>query len=221
MKTTNFKTATKLLLTTFLSTILLFSCKMKDDDEIIYGNAKFRVVNAAQGSTAQDFYQNDTKISTTAIAYGQATDYLTVKAGNSAVYFKSAGTQTVNATGSVGINNDVSFTVFYINNANGSGQVVGVADNNTPPAAGKARVRFVNMGSVLTNAINVTQSNGSSLLAGLVYGNLTEYFAIDANADLKFALAGDLTTTTIPGSSFQAGKIYTVWFDAANTITQN
>ncbi len=219
MKTIDFKTATKLLLITLLSTTVLLSCKMRDDDDIVYGNAKFRVVNAAQGSAAQDFYQNDTKISTTAIAYGQATDYLTVKAGNSAVYFKTAGSQTVNATGSVGINNDVSFTVFYTNNASGTGQVVGFSDNNTTPATGKSHVRFLNLGGILTNAINITFSNGDPLLSGLAYGNVSDYRIVDANADLKFTLAGGITTTVIPGSSFQAGKIYTVWFDAANTTT--
>ncbi len=219
MKTIDFRTPTKLLLITFLSTTLLLSCKMRDDEDIVYGNAKFRVVNAAQGSATQDFYQNDTKISTTAIAYGQATDYLTVKAGNSTVYFKTAGSQTVNATGSVGINNDVSFTVFYTNNVSGTGQVVGFSDNNTAPATGRARVRFLNLGGILTNAINVTSSNGDPVLSGLAYGNVSTYTPIDANADLKFSLAGGLTTTVIPGSSFQEGKIYTVWFDAANTTT--
>ncbi|HTM99468.1 MAG TPA: DUF4397 domain-containing protein [Pedobacter sp.] len=219
MKTTNFKIATKLLLISILTTSLLFSCKKNKDEVIIDGNAKFRVVNAVQGSAAQDFYQGDKKVSTTAIAYAQASDYLTVKAGNSTISFKTAGTQTVNATNNVGANNDISYTVFYANNLNGSGEIIGYADNNSQPASGKARVRFLNLGGVLTNAINVSLSNGDAIITGLAFGNMSNYGVIDANVDLKFSLVGGVTSTVIPGSSFQAGKIYTIWFDAANTTT--
>ena len=219
MKTMNLQTAVKFLLLTLLSTSLLFSCKKIDDEPIVYGDAKFRVVNAVQGSAAQDFYQGDTKINTSAIAYGESSAYLTVKAGNSTISFRSGGGQTVNAINNVGVNTNESFTVFYTSNLNGAGEIVGYLDNNVTPAAGKIHLRFLNLGRVLTNAINISDGNGNSLLNGLGYGIVSEYGVIDANTELKFSLVGGVTSTVIPGSSFQAGKTYIVWFDAANTTT--
>ncbi|SFG76480.1 DUF4397 domain-containing protein [Pedobacter insulae] len=219
MKTNNFQIATKLLLITILSTTLFLSCKKNEDEVIVYGDAKFKVVNAVQGSSAQDFYQGDTKVTTTAVAYGEVSDYLTVKAGTSTISFKTAGTQTVNASNTVGANTDINYTLFYVNNLNGSGEIIGFADSNAQPASGKAHVRFLNLGGVLTNAINISVNSGQELLTGLAFGKISNYGAIDANVDLKFSLVGSVSSTVIPGSSFQSGKTYTVWFDAANTTT--
>jgi hypothetical protein len=219
MKTINTQRVVKLLLLTLFSTTLFFSCKKLDDEPIVYGDAKFRIVNAVQGSAAQDLYQGDTKITTSAIAYGEASGYLTVKAGNSTISFRSGGGQTVNAINSVGVNTNDSYTVFYTSNLNGSGEITGYTDNNTVPAAGKIHIRFLNLGGVLTNAINISYSDGRTLFNGLGYKNVTEYGVIDANTELKFSLVGGANSTVIPGSSFQAGKTYMVWFDAANTTT--
>jgi hypothetical protein len=219
MKTMNIHTAAKFLLLTLLSTTLFFSCKKLDDEPIVYGDAKFRVVNAVQGSAAQDLYQGDTKISTTAVAYGEASAYLTVKAGNSTISFRSGSGQTVNAINSVGVNTNESYTVFYTSSLSGSGEIVGYTDNNVAPAAGKVHLRFLNLGGVLTNAINISYSDGRTLFNGLGYKNVTEYGVIDANTELKFSIVGGANTTVIPGSTFQAGKTYMIWFDAANTTT--
>jgi hypothetical protein len=216
----NFNISAKIMVIVLAVPLLLVSCKKNDDEVITYGNAKFRLVNAVQGSAAQDFYQGDTKISTTAVAYNQASDYLTLKAGVSVVSFKSAGTQEVNATGSIGINTDINYTVFYAKNSTGSGEITGYPENNSTPPAGKTAVRFVNLGTGLTSSIFVSFANGEPITTGLAYGNITGYAVLDPTVELKFSLVSSITSSTsIPASTFQAGKLYTVWFDAANTTT--
>lgn len=199
---------------------ILLSCKKREDEVIVYGNAKFRLVNAVQGSLAQDFYQSDNKLSGNAVAYGDVTDYITVKAGNSVVSFKSTGTQNVNATGSIGVNTDVNYTVFYTKNSSGTGEIRGYAESDAIPPIGKAGVRFVNLGASLTSSIVVSFATGEPLTTGLVYGNITNYAALDPAVEMKFALTNSLGVTySIPANTFQAGKVYTVWFDAATTAT--
>ncbi|WP_379091071.1 DUF4397 domain-containing protein [Pedobacter sp. UC225_65] len=215
-------TQTKFLTLMLIALIGLSSCKKLEQEEPVQGDAKIRVVNTIVGSTPQDIYQNDTKISTSAIAYGQNTAYLTIKGGvSSTISLKNEGTQVVSASTIASPYADVSYTLFYYSNANGSGAFAGFADENSVVPAGKARVRFMNLGAVLINNVNISVVGGGSLTNGLAYGYLSAYNNIDANTSLNVSVIGTTDATVIPGAQFEAGKIYTVWFDAANTTTVN
>lgn len=68
MKTFTYKKSAILLTMVFVFA-LISSCKKDDDFQpVVYGNAKISVTNAAAGSNSQDFFQNDTKLTTTAVA---------------------------------------------------------------------------------------------------------------------------------------------------------
>ncbi len=209
----------KMMVIAFVSTTLFLSCKKNDDEVIVYGNAKFNLINAVQGSAAQDFYQGDTKINISPIAYGEPSGYLTLKAGASTIFFKSAVDQTLNATENIGINTDVNYSVFYTKNSAGTAQIIGYPESNAQPPAGKAGVRFVNLGAALTSTVTVSNNIGEVLITSLTYGNITNYAVIDPSVNLKFSTVGDVNSTVIMGSLFQAGKLYTVWFDATNATT--
>ncbi len=219
MKTINFKITTRIVLFTLVTTTLFLSCKNNDDEIVINGNAKFRLVNAFQGSAAQDFYQGDTKISTTAVAYGEVSEYLTLKAGASTVAFKVATTQNVSASQAIGINTDVNYTVFLAKNSMGGAEITGYPETNSSAPAGKAGVRFVNLGGGLTSALIVSFSTGEPLTNSLAFGSITGYAVLDPSVELKFSLVGAANFSTIPAATFQSGKLYTVWFDATNTTT--
>jgi len=209
---------TAILFTVALAT-MLSSCK-KEDDVIVYGNAKFKLVNAVQGSATQDFYQGDTKINTTALDYGETSDYLTVKAGNSTVSFKSATNQMVSASGNIGVNTDVNYTVFFAKNAIGTNEITGYPELVATPPAGRAGVRFVNLGGNLTSAILVSLATGGPITTNLNFGAITDYAVLDPSVEHKFSLINTPTiSTAIPVGTFQAGKLYTVWFDSSNSTT--
>ena len=119
-------TQTKFLTLMLIALIGLSSCKKLEQEQPVQGDAKIRVVNTIVGSTPQDIYQNDTKISTSAIAYGQNTAYLTIKGGvSSTISLKNEGTQVVSASTIASPYADVSYTLFYYSNANGSGAFAG------------------------------------------------------------------------------------------------
>jgi len=200
---------------------LMSSCKKNNDDVIVEGTANLRVVNSVQGSSAQDFYQRDTKLTTSAVAYGESSGYLTAQSGASTVSFRNSGSTSANASANVGIKANASYTVFYYTNATGAAQLNGYEDDNSAPASGKSKVRFVNVGSALANSISVVATGGASLTTGLTFGYSSSYSTIDANTALNVNILGSANTTVIPGTTFQSGKIYTIWFDAANTTTAN
>ena len=161
-----------------VATILISSCKNDDPEPVVYGSAKIRVVNAVNGSSAQDFYQGNTKMSTTAVAYGEFSSYLTISAGNSTISFKNAGTTTTTVSQNIGAYTDASYTAFTASNSAGGVQIVGFEDDTVVPASGKAKVRFVNLGPAFNNTINVTATSGA-IVTGLQLGFASAYSTVD------------------------------------------
>lgn len=224
MKTFIHKKLTSLLIALSTVAILFSSCKknlQEDIQPIEYGNAKMSVTNTVSGSNAQDFYQNDTKISTTAVAYAETSTYYTVKAGTSTISFKNAGSTAVSAALQAGLNTDFSYTAFYYVDQSGTPRITGFSDDPTAPAAGKIRVRFVNLAPALNNTLNISLADNTALVNGLSFGNTNSsgYLTLDATAALQVSVVNSGISVPIPATSFVSGKIYTIWFDAATTTT--
>lgn len=224
MKTLFYKKIALSLIALSTIAIILSSCKKntaEDIQPIEYGNAKMSVTNTVSGSNAQDFYQNDTKLTTTAVAYAQTSPYLTLKAGNSVISFRNSGATATSASLQAGLNTDFSYTVFYYVDLSGTARITGFSDDPTAPAAGKIRVRFVNLAPALNNTLNVSLADNTAIVNGLSFGNANAdgYKTLDATASLQVSVVNSGISVPIPATNFTAGKIYTIWFDAATTTT--
>lgn len=191
------------------------SCS-KDDDNDSMMNAKLSFVNTVEGSAAQDIFINDSKVSTSAVAYGSSSNEISTTAGNKTISFKNANSATVTASAEVNTNVNSSHTAFLVKQANGTMGISLYANDNTA-ASGKAKVRFINVAPMLTSTINVTTSTGTNLISALAFKAASAYQTIDANTNLNVMMTGSLEVTTITGSELQAGKIYTIWFDSSTT----
>lgn len=199
-----------------LSISFFCSCK-KNEVKAISGEGKIRSVNAVIGSNPQFFYCNDLKVSVNPMAYGEFnTDYYKVPVGAINISFRNSlnGEVTVSANG--GINPGTAYTAFYYASTNGKGMITVLEDNNVVPASNKIKVRFLSLSNVFNNTINVNLSNGTALVTGLSYYKYTDYYNVDFGTALEVLVNGAVVKTSIPSTSFQAGKIYTVWFDAVN-----
>lgn len=220
MKNTFKKTHSSILIVLSVVATVTSSCRKTEVVEpMVTGDANIRIVNTVLGSSPQDFYQLDTKVSTNTVGYGEFSNYLKVKAGTTTVSFRNTGATTASASANVGITTNASYTAFYYSTGSGSGYITGYTDDNTAPATGKARVRFVNLGPAFSNTINVSISGGAAIFTGLAFDKPSIYTSIDANTAIDVTVLSSSTTLTIPGSNFIAGKIYTVWFDAATTTS--
>ena len=62
-------------------------------------------------------------------------------------------------------------------------------------------------------------TGGTTLVTGLTYGSPSSYSTVDANTSLSVSVINSTSITTIPGTTFKSGKIYTIWFDAVNSTT--
>jgi hypothetical protein len=219
MKTFINKTSLGLLAAICMVAVLASSCKKDDLPPVVTGDAKIKVVNAVSGSVDQDFFQGSTKLTTTAVAYGSASNYLTVKGGTRfTLAFKDATTGTTRASFDANLSPNVSYTAFYSTDASGAGQIIGLNDDNAAPATGKAKIRFMNI--AYNTPLNIIVTGGSPIINNLQYGYVSAYNLIDANAaGLTVSAVGGTATSVIPGATFESGKVYTVWVDGSITTT--
>ncbi len=219
-----------------LSAILLVTSCGKKYDPVPepVGDAKVRFVNAVQGGQAQDFFVNGGKKNTTPLAYGEVSEYLTISSGSNAFSFNNTGTTVVNAsTPAYSFPIGISGTVFYLKTLSGTLGAFALGDDMTAPAAGKAKVRFINMNSYSgSNAITVSQVGSTDvMIPSLTFvdpnSNLGfPYFAVDAGVKFKLTMPG-ATEVEFDGA-IAAGKNYTIWIDGssaavmtAHAIVQN
>ncbi len=191
--------------------LYISSCKKDNDDNAT--TASLTLVNSVEGSTAQDVYFGDSKANTSAIAYGSAASNVSTTTGTKTVAFKNTGTNTTTASTSVNVSTNSSTSLFLVKQSNGSYAVTLYANDNTS-VSGKARVRFINVAPLLTGTVNVTTATGVALISALNFAASSAYQTIDANTAFNVNMTGSLEVTSISGTEFQAGKIYTVWFDS-------
>lgn len=195
------------------------SCK-KDDADNNMLTASLSFVNSVEGSAAQDVYVNDAKVSASAVAYGSASTNNTTTAGNKTVMFKNAGSATATASANISADANTPKTLFLVKNSDGSLAVTSY-NNESTSASGKAKVRFINVAPLLGGAINVTTEAGASIVSALTFKTASAYQTVDAATAFKVSMTGSLEITTVSGAQFQAGKIYTVWFDSSSTTKAN
>lgn len=196
---------------------------MKKDEYVeVLGEATVKIVNTIQGSDPQDFYQNDKKITTTPVSYGETSDYLTIIAGTAtSVTLKNSVSSMVSATNVIVPRLGAKYTLFYYVGATGSGVISGMENDVNVPTAGKIKVRFLNLGSTFLNPLTIETSTTTPLVSALPYNYASPYYVIDDNLGLNVKVGGETNVVAIPNSVFQTGKNYTVWFGASNPTTPN
>jgi hypothetical protein len=209
----NFKQAIKVGALLLALSFSFVSCKDDKDDEPT-AMASLTVVNAIEASAPQDFYVNDSK-KISGLTYGSNSN-ISITSGTSVGVFKNSSASEVNAISNFTLGANTKQTLFLIKNIDGSSSVNAYSNDDTA-TSGKARVRFINLSPILSAAINVTTSAGTSLASAIAYKGASTYQTIDANTSLNVNMIGSLETTTIAGSEFQAGKVYTIWFDSSTT----
>lgn len=203
--------------TAFLAalTFSISSCK-KDDDDVNSPTGKVVFVNTVEGSAAQDTYIGNNRTSAAAVAYGNTSGSVSAPAGESMVSFKNTGSATASASGDINLDANTTLTVFLVKELNGTMGIKTYANENAA-VSGKARVRFINVAPLLTGAVNVAYSTGTSLISALGYKAASAYQTIDANTSLNVNMSGSLEVTNISGAELQAGKNYTIWFDSSTS----
>lgn len=209
----NYTTSKTLFTAAALAIVAGFSSCSKNDGMDANSNTAAYVMatNTAEASDAQDFYADNNKVNSSALAYTQSTAYIKVKAGSHNLQFKSNASATVNSSATLNTENGKYYSVFYTDDKS----TVTVADDHTAPQTGKARIRVINLSSALNSAIDFGVSGGSKLFTSLAYRAASAYNEIDAASKFSLYLAGSNTVSLDIPVIIEAGHIYTIYISGA------
>ncbi len=199
------------LLALGLAITALSSCKK--DETVLEGTAKLRLVNAYLNSDPQELYQDNTKLTQQAVTYGGYSNYSEVYTGRSVFWTNGAVENKATAIIEAVLYNDNNYTFFYYENDESKPSIIGYINQTKMPAAGKFRVRFVNLSVMFNNKPLVVNGSSSTILGALNYRDNPSYLELAVNGEIKVNLKDNAVTTTLDASKFQEGKSYTVWFD--------
>lgn len=196
--------------------VLISSCKKTDNNAVIKGEAQVMIVNSASGSTPQDFYLDNAKVNSQAVAYSQNSGYITTQPGdNRKAEFRTSGSATANWTSNVDLDAGEKYTFFFTGSSNASsGSYSGLMleDDDDAPSSGKARVRFVNLAQGYTTA-NLLITGGSTWATNTAFGTSSAFMEVTPGTySLQTNLASNTTAAVNLGNfTLQAGKIYTIY----------
>ena len=221
-----FATLYSAMVITFVMT-LLASCG-KDDSPIVTGTARITVTNAAPEAPSFDVYSGNEKLTSAAIPFGSTTGsllnpYLPIEAGTVFMRISADGTNNL-VQGNIPLEPDSSYSVFAYDSLNTSGKlrVLLLTDRLTPPASGRAHIRFLQLspdtGRIYTRLVNnsdtviigyrpyVTASTPADL------NLLAQYAPIDAgNYTLEVRLTDSTPIIYSTPFSLSDGKIVTIY----------
>ncbi|WP_179412433.1 DUF4397 domain-containing protein [Mucilaginibacter sp. E4BP6] len=220
MKTQINKPLLKFLPVAFIAAGSLFASCNKNNDASVNGSlsAKVKVVNTVDGSSAQDFYLDNVKLDASAVAYEQSSDYLAAKSGSHTAKFTNSGSTTANVSFNVSLQTDSNYTIYYTSNGSASSSVV-TTDNLTAPAANMAKVRFINLSNAVTTNVDFGVSATSKLITNLAARAVSAYSQVTAGTTFYLYSAGSINAMlTIPATTIQAGKIYTIYISGSTTL---
>lgn len=216
----NLKTLAHLLVAFLFIVLTITSCKKDhhgsgDGDDNANLTAYIQVTNSAIGSTAQDFYLDNTKINTWEVAYGASTAFLPVKAGDHEARFKNSGSPKVNAALDLSADPGKYYSVFYADSCSYSRY----QDDRTAPKSGKARVRFINLSSKLSSNVDIAAAGGTKLVSNLAFKAASAYYDLDAATAFSLTLTDKSTALIDIPAGMQPGHIYTIYISGTTSAT--
>jgi hypothetical protein len=189
---------------------LLAGCGSSSDDG--FATTSLRVIHASPNTGAIDTFVNGSR-QVTNLPYSQASGYSILEAGNYQVRVFPTG-QTTNPIldTNVQLNGNTTHTLMVVGQ---SGNVQGLllTDDNSQPAAGNARIRFVHA-SPDTSAVDLRANSGlTTLFTNIAYRESSAYREVVGGPyDLTVTSAGQPTVilASAPGTTFASGGVYTV-----------
>jgi hypothetical protein len=192
----------------FLGITLLSSCK-KDDPydfkDTIAANVNF--INASPDGPAANLFIDNIQRTMAAVSYGNASGYNKTFLGDQDVQIRSTGTETVLASSPGQFNANEQYTYFLVGPNSNLG-ILAIVDDLAVPAAGKAKIRYINASP---NAPSATLSFGNVVLV-----NAQNFRGVAAPVEVN---AGTYALTALSGNSrsavstvtLESGKIYTIY----------
>ena len=183
-------------------------------------SARLKATNAIADASAVNFRVDGTALLLN-VPFAGSSSYVTVNGGSHTLQLELAnvpGTTAASLTKTLDASRDYSLVAL---GTAASPQIVALTDDNSSPAAGFAKVRFVNALAGMSS-VDV-QVNFASQVSGLPFGTGSAYYSLAPSLTYTFAFAtpGGLTVlATVNNQEIDAGAVYTVYLLGSTAAPQ-
>ncbi|MCD0489747.1 DUF4397 domain-containing protein [Pedobacter sp. MC2016-14] len=207
------------LLTAAAGIAILFNACKQDDVVYTPTIAALSIVNASPNSPSLDFYIDNQRVNTNGLLFGDKIEYQRAYQGNRNTSVAVTGAQTPLITKTINLVAAQYHSLYIVGNQESLDYVL-LKDDETDPAATKAKVRFVNL-SPDAPALNLEVVGDATPFTDLAYKAFTPFKDVTpATATLKLTnkTTGALVAT-LENVELKKGKTYTIWAKGLVTTT--
>ncbi len=197
--------------------LFLSSCKKDDDND---GMASVQVVHSSETTGPVDLYIDNARVNSQAVAYTQSSGYFQIPAGSKTAEIRLAGSAQVVNTVNLDLEEGKNYTIYVSGSSSTEGSVV-TNDNTSTPSDGQAKVRFVNLSSLVSSA-SVLLDNSSAISSNLLFGATSDFSTVAAGTHTFKAYSSANANVNVTTSlNLQAGKVYTVYLTGTSSLSLN
>ena len=212
----------KSLIAAVTLTTLMSSCMKNDDVQPQQPVAGLSIVQASPTAESLDFYIDDKKTDIE-LTYAKKIDYLNLFPGKRKLSINKKGGQSVLLAEELTLKDYIGYTLFVVDKLE-TVKFLFLDDDLTKPAAGKAKVRFVNV-SPDAPALNLAiAGKETDLVTNKLFKEYSTFVEIDAAEKVTFNVkdkeSGSLQTS-IADVKIEAGYAYTVWVKGLKAATDD
>lgn len=203
----------KTLITALVITLGLASCSKNDDDNTPIYVSGLSFIHTSPTAEKLDVYVDNTKANIEDFAFGTKIDYLRAYSGDRTITVTKKGVTTKLKSDVVRLEPELGYSVFVVDKFENIGLLT-IKDDLTKPAAGKAKIRFVNL-SPDNGALNLAINGvATDLVDNKAFKEYSAFVAIDPAEKVTFNIKNKATgvvEATIVDFKVEEGKIYTLY----------
>lgn len=204
---------TKTLLAALTITLGLASCSKNDIDNTPIYVSGISLVQASPTLEKLDVYIDNTRASIDDFTFGTKMDYLRAYAGDRTITVTKKGSAAKLKSALVKLEPELGYTVFVVDKFE-TIDLLTLKDDLAKPAAGKAKVRFVNLsadGGALNLAVNGVAAN---LAENKAFKEFSAFESVNAAEKVTFNIKNkttNVTEATLVDVKIEDGKTYTIY----------
>lgn len=200
------------MLSVVAAVVLLTSCMDDDKTPVVPLPVGYvTIYHAAPDAPALDIMVDNNTINNQPFDYTDHSGYLNFRTGSRNLKFSSTNAANALVDSTITVEENKAYSVFVINTLPDLDLLVLEDSSATPPASGKAMLRFVHL-SPDASAMVVADQDGGSVFDATAFKGATAFKEVDAknySFDIKSA-DGDEVLLSADNVNIQAGGFYTI-----------
>lgn len=192
------------------SAVLISSCKKDHDND--HAPANLKLINGVTGSAEYKVNLDNTTFSDEVLAFSKSLPYKETNSGHHDLTITEVATGKVVSSTAINLSVASVSSVYAVEEA-GVVSTVLINDDLSAPAAGKAKIRFVNMSTDAGSLDIAVTGQSTALFSGVKFKGFTEFISVDPGTKLNFFVknATNNSIVSLDNVTLESGKVYTLW----------